>query len=97
MVRPGFSDTAGSVPCPACGSHQSTVVDSRLSKKGKRRRRLCTACAFRFTTHESIELGEDALSGIVMKWLEKFEVHELRLRELEEAAQNTPVTTAEGR
>ena len=43
--------------CPNCGCLDSKVIDSRLCEEGKiiRRRRECTDCTKRFTTHESIE------------------------------------------
>lgn len=43
--------------CPACGSLENKVVDSRLSKEGRviRRRRACSDCENRFTTYERIE------------------------------------------
>lgn len=43
--------------CPACGSLESKVVDSRPMTEGNsiRRRRECLACQKRFTTYEIIE------------------------------------------
>ena len=43
--------------CPFCGHPESKVIDSRESKKGVsiRRRRVCLACARRFTTYEKVE------------------------------------------
>ncbi len=43
--------------CPACGFHDSRVVDSRSSDDGNvtRRRRECLECEVRFTTYERIE------------------------------------------
>jgi transcriptional repressor NrdR len=45
--------------CPFCGAQDTKVVDSRLSGDGDqvRRRRECTSCKERFTTHESAELN----------------------------------------
>lgn len=42
--------------CPACGEVGSLVVDSRGTTSGTyiRRRRHCTSCERRFTTHERI-------------------------------------------
>lgn len=42
--------------CPKCSSVDDKVVDSRSIKEGEviRRRRLCTACTFRFTTYEEV-------------------------------------------
>ncbi len=43
--------------CPFCVSMDNKVIDSRLSKDGTvvRRRRECTECKRRFTTHERVE------------------------------------------
>lgn len=43
--------------CPACGSLESKVIDSRPMSEGNsiRRRRECLACQKRFTTYEIIE------------------------------------------
>lgn len=43
--------------CPACGSFDDKVVDSRQADDGTsiRRRRACIACGRRFTTFERIE------------------------------------------
>ena len=43
--------------CPACGSTDTRVVDSRLTKDGNaiRRRRECERCERRFTTYERLE------------------------------------------
>ena len=43
--------------CPACGSSEDKVVDSRQSEDGTsiRRRRACLACNRRFTTFERLE------------------------------------------
>ena len=43
--------------CPYCNSDQTEVVETRVSEEGNniRRRRLCTSCKKRFTTHERIE------------------------------------------
>ena len=43
--------------CPACGSFDDKVVDSRQSDDGLviRRRRACLACNRRFTTFERLE------------------------------------------
>jgi len=45
------------VRCPACGSDDDKVVDSRQADDGTsiRRRRACIACGRRFTTFERIE------------------------------------------
>src|SRR5437588_82932 len=56
-----------SVRCPACGSLDDKVVDSRLADDGAaiRRRRECLACNRRFTTFERLE--ELPLSLVVVK------------------------------
>ena len=43
--------------CPACGSFESKVIDSRPTEEGHaiRRRRGCDACGRRFTTYEKVE------------------------------------------
>jgi len=43
--------------CPFCQHMDDRVIDSRLSKEGDmiRRRRECTHCLRRFTTHERVE------------------------------------------
>jgi transcriptional repressor NrdR len=45
------------VRCPACGSFDDKVIDSRQADDGSsiRRRRACIACARRFTTFERVE------------------------------------------
>ena len=50
------------VRCPACGSFDDKVIDSRQADDGTsiRRRRVCIACSRRFTTFERLE--EAALS-----------------------------------
>jgi transcriptional repressor NrdR len=41
--------------CPACQHEDSRVVDSRVTGESIRRRRQCSACGHRFTTHERVE------------------------------------------
>ena len=43
--------------CPSCGSTETKVIDSRLSRDGNaiRRRRECEKCGRRFTTYERLE------------------------------------------
>jgi transcriptional repressor NrdR len=45
------------VRCPACGSFDDKVIDSRQADDGTsiRRRRVCIACSRRFTTFERVE------------------------------------------
>lgn len=42
--------------CPFCGYEDTKVIDSRPSEGKKRRRRECTQCGKRFTTHEIVEM-----------------------------------------
>ena len=46
--------------CPKCGSDDDKVRDSRAVRDGAaiRRRRECTVCGARFTTHEEIDRDE---------------------------------------
>ena len=46
--------------CPRCGNGEDKVLDSRTARDGAaiRRRRECTACGCRFTTHEEIDRDE---------------------------------------
>ena len=46
--------------CPKCGSDDAKVLDSRPVREGAaiRRRRECTVCGTRFTTHEEIDRDE---------------------------------------
>ena len=46
--------------CPKCGSDDDKVLDSRAVRDGAaiRRRRECTVCGARFTTHEEIDRDE---------------------------------------
>jgi transcriptional repressor NrdR len=53
------------VRCPACGSFDDKVVDSRQAEDGQsiRRRRQCLICSSRFTTFERVE----AIALVVLK------------------------------
>ena len=46
--------------CPRCGNNEDKVLDSRSIREGAaiRRRRECTECGCRFTTHEEIDRDE---------------------------------------
>jgi transcriptional repressor NrdR len=50
----------GSMRCPSCSSLDTQVKDSRPTEDSAaiRRRRLCLACGFRFTTFERVQLRE---------------------------------------
>lgn len=41
--------------CPVCSGRDTKVVDSRESRDGVRRRRVCNECGHRFTTRERID------------------------------------------
>ena len=41
--------------CPVCAGRNTKVVDSRDSRDGVRRRRVCNTCGHRFTTRERID------------------------------------------
>lgn len=57
--------------CPKCGN-DTGVIDSRLTNDGSiRRRRVCHACKYRFTTYEISEVRKAAY--------EKTEKHEKEL------------------
>ena len=38
--------------CPRCSSSMQNCIDSRPSKEGTRRRRVCMKCGERFSTYE---------------------------------------------
>ncbi len=44
--------------CPACNYKDTRVIDTRVASSGMsiRRRRVCSKCAYRFSTNELIEL-----------------------------------------
>lgn len=43
------------IPCPSCGSIRCDVKDSRRADGAARRRRVCVACGYRFSTWERLE------------------------------------------
>ena len=65
--------------CPACGSEDTQVTETRVSEDGVeiRRRRRCIACSRRFKTVERIELS---LPYVVKKNGARLEFDEKRLR-----------------
>ena len=65
--------------CPACGSEDTQVTETRVSEDGVeiRRRRRCLACSRRFKTVERIELS---LPYVVKKNGARLEFDEKRLR-----------------
>ena len=81
--------------CPACGYHDSKVVDSRPITEGNsiRRRRECLACQKRFTTFEMIE----AVQIVVVKKNQSKELYDRNklLAGLLKACQKRPVNADE--
>ena len=72
--------------CPNCGSLDTQVKDSRPTEDSSviRRRRVCLACNFRFTTFERVQLRElesggeaeissEAIGEIVMEHLRQLD------------------------
>jgi transcriptional regulator NrdR family protein len=47
------------IDCPACGSKDTEVVDSRPGPSSIRRRRECDSCGERFTTYEKTPGGQE--------------------------------------
>ena len=56
----GLSGAGGRMRCPNCASLDTQVKDSRPTEDSAaiRRRRVCLACNFRFTTFERVQLRE---------------------------------------
>lgn len=70
--------TGPGILCPACGHHDSDVIDSRPCSGYIRRRRRCKSCvpAMRFTTVEVAALGGDtgvAIIGLALKFQSELE------------------------
>ncbi len=81
--------------CPACGTRDSKVLDSRPidDDASIKRRRECLACGRRFTTYEVV----DNVPVTVIKRTgerEFFDIHKLT-RGIERACQKRPVDPAE--
>ena len=51
--------------CPKCSHEQSRVVDLKRKPDGLRRGRICSACGYKFSTLERIEVWDSALHGYV--------------------------------
>jgi len=85
--------TVAGVRCPACGSLEDRVVDSRLAEDGAaiRRRRECESCGRRFTTFERLE---DAVLVVIKRSgrREQFDRSKV-IAGLRAAAKNRPVPT----
>ena len=45
-------------PCPVCSSVTFAVTDARATKSSIRRRRVCSECGHRITTHEFLATDE---------------------------------------
>jgi len=52
------------IPCPACGSDSSDVVDSRPTHGAFRRRRQC-GCGARFTTYEMVDEAQPSQRSVM--------------------------------
>lgn len=74
------------VPCPACGSTDSAVKDSRTHSRGVRRRRHCKVCGQRFTTQEIIGEIASIADSIDLTGLSRR--HRFALRIMEKAARS---------
>ena len=81
--------------CPFCVSMDNKVIDSRLSKDGTvvRRRRECTECKRRFTTHERVE----EILPVVIKKNGRREIFDRSkiLSGVQKACSNRPITIDE--
>ena len=78
--------------CPDCQSLDSKVVDSRTTGDATRRRRQCSNCKSRFTTHERVErriLWVDKRSGDTEAWQAEKLLHGIAL-----ACRKRPISTA---
>jgi len=72
LPEPGREKEMPGLSCPECGSTDLTVTDSRpgkwVSAPSIRRRRSCTECHFRFSTHEisvdELDLPNDRLRHV---------------------------------
>jgi len=76
--------------CPSCQHEDSRVIDSRTAGDAIRRRRVCSGCGFRFTTHERVELRMPWVvkkAGMREPWDREKLLHGLRL-----ACRKRPIT-----
>lgn len=46
------------IACPTCGA-DSSVIETRRTPAGARRRRSCDGCGFKFSTIETIVVGKE--------------------------------------
>lgn len=59
--------------CPKCGFAYSVVKDSRNTDIGKRRRRECSGCGFRYTAIEILET-EHKKYRMMLRSVEKLKI-----------------------
>ena len=53
--------------CPQCKENRLKTIESRKSKQSTRRRKQCTACGYRTTTHEvSVDFFEEAKHNLIL-------------------------------
>ena len=81
--------------CPRCSSGESKVIDSRVAPGGaeRQRRRECSVCGERFTTHEKVA---DALPQVVKRSGDRTAFDPARLRSaILRAIEKRPVTAAD--
>lgn len=57
--------------CPSCKHHDSNVIDSRVRKTGRVRRRECPECKYRFSTTEIIGVRDTSLPLIAPMVIKK--------------------------
>ena len=79
--------------CPFCSAEETKVIDSRLVEEGVRvrRRRECTNCLQRFTTHEEAAL---AFPRVIKRDGRRVEFDEVKLHAgMIKALEKRPVST----
>jgi transcriptional repressor NrdR len=80
------------VECPVCSGRNTKVVDSRESRDGVRRRRVCNDCGHRFTTRERID---ETLPTVVKRTGERQPFDRAKIRRgLEIACRKRPISPA---
>jgi hypothetical protein len=53
--------------CPQCKENSLKIIESKKSKQSTRRRKQCTACGYRTTTHEvSVDFFEEAKHNLIL-------------------------------
>ena len=81
--------------CPNCGSLDDKVLESRQIAGGAsiRRRRMCNACEYRFTSYEHIE---EKTLAVVKKDNRREEFsHEKLARGIQKACEKRPIASSE--